>query len=351
MRRPQEHSLARLLLPASLGIWGLSGAVPAAENDRGRQPLADQAIIKAEGTAQKESLASVKEPRALDPEKLDQAIIKSANALPEERLAAVKALGGFSSGKAVDALSAACRDKDFQVRRFALRSLAKIGDAKGLDAAKACLADKYSMVREEAANTIGVLAGNHKESVWKELLDKTEDPRVRAEAISRLSDMDPTAIAGQIRAASRQQDATLRQGAAKGLARLGQVEDSERLRQMAGDKDTTVRLAVANACKCMPDKRLALEMLGTLSFDQDQGVRRCSAECLAAVDDPGAAPLFVEILMKEPSESLRTFAAQQIAKTKNAASFRRQMQAALEQEKNPKVRQAIQTTLLAMAPE
>jgi len=284
---------------------------------------------------------------AIDRTALDE-VLQALSAEPlKERIRAVRALGGFKSDRALEALVAACKDEHAMVRRFALRSLSAMGDPRGLSAAKERLADKYSMVRAEAVTAVTVLSSKP-EAEWKKIHSTVQDPRAKAMALSSLIDIGPAKVAREIRVAAGRKDVIIRAAAARGLAALGEDEDVERLRTLAGDRQVPVRLAVANACLHMEDPDEALEVISTLLRDKDQGVRWRSIGNLARIDSSEVGSLYLSVLQRERVDSLRVLAAKSIPATNNAFALLKDLRGLFEHERNAKVRQALQNKILAI---
>lgn len=202
------------------------------------------------------------------------------------------------------------------VRRFAVRSLRAMGDRRGVETARHCLADRYGVVRSEAAETVTALSENP-EKEWRSILATASDEHTTAMALRSLRKIDAAGIAGEMRKAAHHDSKFVRMEAAWGLAVLGQEADIQLLEELAKDKETGVRIGVAEACPKLDDAQTAVRIARPLLTDDAQAVRWAMIDRLVEIGSPQVAELYLDVLRNEEQEALRVRAANLIPNSKD----------------------------------
>ena len=176
-------------------------------------------------------------------------------------------------------------DKNFDVRRLALRILAQRWDLADL----ACLCDQNAEVRWRAAARLGE-RGDARVAGW--LIDalRDEDSVVRWAAAKALTKMDDVRAVEPLIRALRDTDRPVRLAATEALGKMGDVRATEPLLEMLQDKSGDLRSAAAQALGEIGDVRAVEPLIGTLR-DEDHLVRSEAEVALAKIGGLAVEPL------------------------------------------------------------
>lgn len=164
----------------------------------------------------------------------------------EVRRVAAHSLGELEDKRAVPGLVAAMRDSDAEVRKMSAWSLGQLEDRSAALALAAALRDSDANVRATSAWALGQL---DLKTAPQALLDamSDRDPEVRKSALNALSQMEDPRAVPALRALLGDSDATSRRLAIHALA---EIRDSSAMQAIIGamqSRDADVRRAAAAA--------------------------------------------------------------------------------------------------------
>lgn len=243
----------------------------------------------------------------------------------EARMSAARRLSQPDAGRqdeARSALNALTRDRDARVRATAVEGLTEVGTVDDHPRLLECLDDVDALVRELSVVALSMIDHPSRDELLLRALD-SRHPEVRFQALSCCAEQCAETAAEYFLRLTRDDDARVRQNAARTLADTGAAASDEptrqRLHSMLGDDDDGVRYraalslgahADAKAVGILvaaledPDCRLdALDVLGlhdlpqvreavaaiTESFLKPLSVKAAAARALCRLGDPRGA--------------------------------------------------------------
>jgi len=207
------------------------------------------------------------------------------------------------SDAAIDALIAAIKDPDADVRRAAISALGKLRDSRTIEPLMAALTDASPDVRRYAAAALGDLRDSRAVPGLVRALDD-ESADVRRYAAAALGDLrDPQAIEPLIGTLG-DGDADVRRYAASALGDLRDPSAVDPLAKALGDTDADVRRAAVSALGDIRSPRAVQPLIGRLR-DEDPDVRRAAAYALGDLHDPAALDALTAAMKDENAEVRR----------------------------------------------
>ncbi|HZS46747.1 MAG TPA: M56 family metallopeptidase [Blastocatellia bacterium] len=181
-----------------------------------------------------------------------------------------------SDGKVIDALVAALKDPNKEVRHQALWALGQRGDKRAVEGIIGALSDEDSSVRQQAAWALGQI----------------DDRRAVAPLMSALKDSNESV---------RQQAAWA----------LGQLDDKSAVDALVGalsDQSAGIRSQAAWALGQLDDARAVPGLINALTKDQSEGVRSQAIWALGQIEDKRSVDGLITAL-KDSSPKIRSMAA------------------------------------------
>jgi HEAT repeat protein len=232
---------------------------------------------------------------------------------------------------AVEPLSAALKDEEWDVRQAAARALGKIKDPRAVKPLIAALKDEKWDVRQAAAEALGEIGAPAVEPLIAALKGENKDVRQAAAAmLGRLGwqpgrdetagwywmvkgDWDKCVALGALAvepliAALKDGSFSVRKAAAEALGKIGDPRAVEPLIAALKDKDEYVRKAAAYALGKIKDPRAVEPLIAALK-DQNSDVRAAAAYALGEIKDPRAVEPLIAALGDEKSSGVRKAAA------------------------------------------
>lgn len=222
---------------------------------------------------------------------------------PEETIVAAAALGAIGDAGAADALVAVLDAPEPSVRQAAVAALNSIAPADLDRRIVALLADESPRRRESAAR----IAGYFGTPVFLEpmlALCADEDPVVRRAALEHLAFFEDPRAAATVRDALGASDASTRAAAARALAHLDEAAGRSMLPRALDDADMWVRyFAARSAARYSRVDAPVIDRLERLaSADMVPPVRVAAIEALGALDVATAGPLLERLAATAESE-------------------------------------------------
>lgn len=249
-----------------------------------------------------------------DPRVVQALIAATRDSEPDVRLQAVHALGEMGDPQAVAALGAALRgDANAEVRRMAAWALGEIGDAAAVPhLAVAVRGDRDAATRRMAAWALGEIGHPDGIAPLGDAL-RDADVAVRSMAAWAIAQIGQPAGAAPLAAALRDASPEVRRKAAWGIGEIGPERAPAALVAALRDGDAGVRRMAAWALGQIEDEATA-PALGDATADADAGVRRSALWALGQIGGPAAREPLMKALKSNDPE-IRKIAARAIANT------------------------------------
>jgi HEAT repeat protein len=254
--------------------------------------------------------------------RVDVLIRKLEHKDPQERIRAVRLLGQAAYPPALAPLIATMKDKEARVRRAAARALTGFSSKKAKDALKAASADADKQVRLLAAQFIkndNALAGwrrfykNVNRMVAK-TFDKSATWRKDAAIALGIAGAERAAI-NLIQLLKNDKDENVRLAAAWSLVLMGSDSAEKALRTAAGkDKSQRVQLT---ARKYLVIEKVSIDDLRTQLGDKNEQVRSDAAEALSLRASGSVAYDLAKAAMCDASAQVRASSLRGLARIAN----------------------------------
>jgi len=222
----------------------------------------------------------------------------------EARMAAARRLSQPDAGQeqeAREALITLTRDRDARVRATAVEGLTEVGNAEDHGRLLECLDDDDPLVRELSVVALSTIEHAARDELLLGALE-SRHPEVRFQALSCCAEQCADVAAVHFTRLTRDDDARVRQNAARILGETGAAASDEptrqRLRGMLGDDDGGVRYRAALSL----GEHATADAIHILVEAVDNPVRRLDAlDALGAHDTPqvrAAAAAVAESFLK-----------------------------------------------------
>jgi len=171
----------------------------------------------------------------------NQYIALLSSASTSEKYAAAKALAFFSSPKVTDALLTKLSDgkEHIYVKLESASSLARQGDSRGYDFIRKTLSDEFLQNRLEAVIVLGEIERRESSDILiSTLLDKSQDPEIRAGAAWSLGELRSKRAIKVLRESFTEVEENIRIEAARALAKLARKFTPEVLNEFPSANST-----------------------------------------------------------------------------------------------------------------
>jgi len=160
----------------------------------------------------------------------------------EVRSNAVRVIGAVRDQELLPEVHGLLADQQMEVRESASRVLTLIGDASSRAPLRKALSDDAAPVRSHAAEALIMLGGVEDLPALAELLEKDEDPSVRAIVAMTLGSVHDPAVVRVLIAALDDESAIVRGEAAGAIGAVGDASGRPALEKVASsDPDGSVR--------------------------------------------------------------------------------------------------------------
>ena len=212
----------------------------------------------------------------------------------EVRLAAAEALGDLEDRRAVPGLVAALRDGSSEVRHAAVHALGHLEDTAAVMPMIGLLGDANAETRAEAAHTLGQLEDTRATQPLLPLL-RDASVEVRRAAAEALGDLEDPRAADALAAALGDADAEVRQEAADALGRLELATAPTPLLAAMRDPVRDVQLSAIESVGDIRDAR-AVSVLRELLETDDADVQEHVVEALGEIRTEAALEALADAL-------------------------------------------------------
>lgn len=287
---------------------------PEAEDEReerARKPV-EQKVIDALTAALKDTDLQVREHALMalgqlkDRRATPALIAALGDASPDIRGSAAAALGELRDPAAVAPLMAALKDAAPEVREQAACALGELRDARSVEPLIAAVADADADVREQAIVALGQLRDRRATPVLVSAL-KDQMPEVRRQAASALGEMRDPASAPALAGVLTDMDAAVREGVVEALGELRDPAAVPGLIAALKDTSPDVQEEAAQALGQIRDRRAVEPLIAALASSSPD-VRAQAAQALGELRDPRATDALMNA-MKDSSPDVRKAAA------------------------------------------
>jgi HEAT repeat protein/beta-lactamase regulating signal transducer with metallopeptidase domain len=217
------------------------------------------------------------------------------------------AISDTARAQAAQALAAALKDENAEVRAQAMQALAQMKSPLAFEPIVAALKDASPEVRHQAAFSLGQMRDPRAVAPLSAALSDT-DAEVRQQAVFALGQLRAKEAVQGLAAALKDTDPEVRQQAAFAL---GQVGDPSAIQPLVGalkDTNDEVREQAAFALGQVGDKAVVPGLLQALT-DAKPGVRQQAAFALSQVGDASAVDALTTAMMKDADPDVRQQAA------------------------------------------
>jgi HEAT repeat protein len=228
---------------------------------------------------------------AVRPDVIEVLAVQVRSGYLDVRANAARALGVLRGKAAVPDLVAALRSKDSGLMYESLVALEKIGDPSAGPAAEFLLHDFDPKVQNAAIEMVGLLRDNGAAAALADIVDHTDNVKVKRAALTSLAMLPNAAYRGIFRQNLHDRDEKLRGAAAEGLGRLRNTRDLPELQQAWKDEGR-------------PGPRLSLAfaqvMLGATELSQFSPLQFLINNLNVSAYSGAALPLLVELARDRP---------------------------------------------------
>ncbi len=209
--------------------------------------------------------------------------------------------------KVIDALTAAMKDTDLEVREHAVMALGRLRDKRATPALTAALADSSADVRENAAQALGQARDAAAVAPLVAALKDT-DADVREQAAFALSQLRDPAAAPALAGLLADKEAQVRERAAFALGQIRDPAAVDGLILALKDPSPDVQEQAAFALSQIRDKRAVDPLIALLSGGGSPDAREHAAFALGQIRDPRATDALMAA-MKDTHADVRKAAA------------------------------------------
>lgn len=240
---------------------------------------------------------------------LDQLLEMSNSSTPATREAAIEALGSGASSRALDRVIDALSDPNSNVRAAAVRALGESSNERAVAPLMTLMRDESSTLRAQASVSLARLGLVALPKLIAALRDSRPSARqLAAEALGEIGSREAVAPLVEL---IETDTSGARLEAITALGKIGDPAAIDPILSIQRNGSVAIRRKTIPALARFRDKR-AVEALIAALADQNEEVRQSAAAGLGEVGDQGVVVVLERLADKDPSQDVRSAAAQAV---------------------------------------